>query len=71
MEGGTTQNPEAQGDIIFGPNGLRQYSRAEIEASEGKYDKDGFYILPDGSFYDYQGYYFNKEGFDENGGFYD
>jgi len=47
------------------------YSKAEIEASEGKFDKDGFYILTDGSYYDYQGFFFDKNGFDLNGGFYD
>ena len=31
----------------------------------------GFYNLPDGSFYDPDGYLFNKEGFDEFGGHYD
>jgi len=27
--------------------------------------------MPDGSYYDYQGYYFDSQGFDANGGFYD
>ena len=70
MEAGD-QNPENDGDYSYGPNGLRVFSKEEIEANEGKYDNDGFYILPDGSFYDYQGYYFDKDGFDANGGFYD
>jgi hypothetical protein len=28
-------------------------------------------MLADGSFYDPKGYYFNKEGYDEFGGYYD
>ena len=39
---------------------LKCYSQAEIETNkEGKYDHDGFYMLPDGSFYDPLGYYFD------------
>jgi hypothetical protein len=38
---------------------------------EGKFDEDDFYILKDGDFYDPLGYYFDKDGFDENGGRYD
>jgi hypothetical protein len=37
----------------------------------GFYDDLGFYNFPDGSFYDPQGRFFNKEGFDEEGGRYD
>ena len=28
-------------------------------------------MLPDGSFYDQNGYYFDKDGYDEFGGYYD
>ncbi len=45
-------------------------SKEQIEALEGGYDEDGFYLLKDGSFYDPLGYYFNKDGFDETGGRY-
>jgi len=31
--------------------------------------KDGFYQQPDGSFFDSEGYYFNKAGYDEFGGY--
>ncbi len=54
--------------------GLRLYSKPEIEAFKGKYDKDGFYIVEevDGAgFFDAHGFYFNKDGFNEIGGFYD
>lgn len=38
----------------------------------GYYDEMGFYILPDNQgFYDPRGVYFDKEGFDEHGGYYD
>ena len=33
-------------------------------------DDDGFYILKNKDFYDPEGYYFNEEGFDELGGYY-
>ena len=50
---------------------MRQYSRDEIEEHEGYYDKDGFYIMQEGDFFDNLGYYYDKEGFNEIGGFYD
>jgi hypothetical protein len=37
----------------------------------GFYDGRGFYCTPEGSFWDENGTYFNKEGRDKNGGFYD
>ncbi len=37
----------------------------------GKYDQNGFYSTPNGSFWDPDGVYFNREGFDNHGGFYD
>jgi len=41
------------------------------EVEGGFYDTVGCYILPDGSFWDPNGVYFNKDGLDSNGGFYD
>ena len=41
------------------------------ECEGGYYDENNFYISPDGSFWDPDGVYFNKEGFDRHGGFYD
>lgn len=38
---------------------------------DGHFDKDGFYLLNAGGYYDPLGYYFNKEGFDAQGGKYD
>jgi len=41
------------------------------ETDDGRYDKFGFYRLPDKSYWDPDGVYFNKEGFDKHGGYYD
>ena len=48
----------------------RVYTQEEIQSYPGKYDKDGFYMLIDGDFFDHAGFYFDKEGLDEVGGFY-
>lgn len=42
-----------------------------MQKHEGKFDADGFYILKGGDYYDPEGFYFNKQGFDEFGGYYD
>ena len=41
------------------------------ELRPGKYDDDGFYILEEGGFLDPLGVYFDKDGFDVDGGHYD
>jgi hypothetical protein len=41
------------------------------EVEGGKYDDLGFYRTPNGSFWDPDGIYFNKEGKDSHGGYYD
>ena len=38
---------------------------------EGDYDEDGFFITPNGSFWDPDGVYFNRQGYDKHGGYYD
>ena len=38
---------------------------------EGHFDNDGFFITPNGSFWDPDYVYFNREGFDKHGGRYD
>ena len=38
---------------------------------EGEYDEEGFFNTPNGSFWDPDGVYFNKEGYDKHGGYYD
>ena len=47
------------------------HTKEEIEALEGKYDDDGFYILNKGDFFDPEGYYFDHQGYDGIGGYYD
>ena len=37
----------------------------------GEYDDEGFFNTPNGSFWDPDGVYFNKEGYDRHGGYYD
>ncbi len=38
---------------------------------EGEYDDEGFFNTPNGSFWDPDGVYFNREGYDKHGGYYD
>jgi hypothetical protein len=48
-----------------------QYPLEFEEVEGGVYDNYGCYLLPDGSFWDPNGVFFNKDGLDSNGGFYD
>ena len=41
------------------------------EVEGGEYDDNGFYRLPGGDYYDPDGVYFDKDGKDKYGGFYD
>lgn len=41
------------------------------EVEGGCYDDYDFYYTPNGSFWDADGIYFNKEGYDKHGGYYD
>ena len=38
---------------------------------EGEYDDEDFFNTPNGSFWDPDGVYFNREGYDKHGGYYD
>ena len=38
---------------------------------KGELDEDGFFITPNGSFWDPDYVYFNREGYDKHGGYYD
>ena len=49
----------------------RQLSAEEIAKLPGQLDKDGFHVLPEGDFYDPNGYYFDVEGYDQYGGYYE
>ena len=44
--------------------------REWTEDIEGEYDEDGFFVTPNGSFWDQDYVYFNREGFDRHGGKY-
>jgi hypothetical protein len=55
----------------------KQETQENIQAEKGYYDEFGFYILVNeegkdrGDFYDPNGFYFDLEGYDEFGGYYD
>ena len=44
--------------------------RVRTKETEGKFDDDGFFNTPNGSFWDMDGEYFNRHGFDIHGGKY-
>ena len=49
---------------------LIKLSMEEIQKFPGHLDDDGFYILDEGGFYDPHGFYYDKDGIDAIGGFY-
>ena len=63
-----SKDQPASKEIIQMP---KRFTTEEIAGKGGKYDDDGFYILPDGGFFDPEGFLFDVEGFDEIGGKYD
>jgi hypothetical protein len=50
---------------------VQPLSREEIEKQSGDYDEYGFFVLEKGDFYDPNGYYFDENGYDGFGGYYD
>ena len=44
--------------------------RKRTKETEGKFDDDGFFTTPNGSFWDMDGEYFNRYGYDIHGGKY-
>ena len=44
--------------------------RIRTEETKGEFDEDGFFTTPNGSFWDMDGEYFNRYGFDIHGGKY-
>ena len=44
--------------------------RKRAKETEGKFDDDGFFTTPNGSFWDMDGEYFNRYGYDIHGGKY-
>ena len=51
--------------------GHKFIERVFTDDIEGDYDEDGFFITPNGSFWDPDGMYFNRQGYDKHGGYYD
>ena len=41
------------------------------EEIKGEFDEEGFFTTPNGSFWDPDYVYFNREGYDKHGGYYD
>lgn len=68
MEGADKQRKEG---VEYKANMGTIHTKEQILENEGYYDKDGFYVLADGSFYDPSGYYFDQNGYDEFGGYYE
>ena len=58
------ENPDASSKKTF-------VERIFHDDIEGEYDDQGFFNTPNGSFWDPDGVYFNREGFDKHGGYYD
>ena len=58
------ENPDAPSKKTF-------VERIFHDDIEGEYDDQGFFNTPNGSFWDPDGVYFNREGFDKHGGYYD
>ncbi len=51
---------------------LSVYNEREFtEVEGGVYIEEGFYVTPNGSFWDPDGVYFNRDGYDKHEGFYD
>jgi hypothetical protein len=53
------------------PDDFEFFERQLEEVDGGYYDANGFYCTPDGSFWDEDGVYFCRYGFDRHGGVYD
>ena len=58
------ENKEGKGKTTF-------IERIFHDDLEGEYDDEGFFTTPNGSFWDPDGVYFNREGYDKHGGYYD
>ena len=59
-----TQNEKDDSENLF-------YDRPFEEVEGRFYDEGGFYMTPNGSFWDLEQTYFNSLGFDSHGGSYD
>lgn len=63
-------NIKSQVNDSFGEDGLF-FERPKEEVEGGMEDSRGFYVTPNGSFWDEEGNYFNSQGKDKYGGTYD
>lgn len=53
-------------------NIIKAFNEREFEEVEGgEYLENGYYVTPNGSFWDGDGVYFNRQGYDVHDGYYD
>ena len=50
---------------------LKRYTIEEINSYNPKVDGDGYYVLEGGDYFSLEGYYYDADGYDENGGYFD
>lgn len=62
-ENGEEENPEKNVKVNI--------DREFAEVDGGEYLENGFYVTPNGSFWDPDGVYFNRQGLDRHDGYYD
>ena len=61
---------ESKNDEIGLKDKIPKERRIKTKDTKGEYDEDGFFTTPNGSFWDMDGEYFNRYGFDIHGGKY-
>ena len=61
---------ETKNDDIDLEDKIPKERRKRTKETEGKFDDDGFFTTPNGSFWDMDGEYFNRYGYDIHGGKY-
>ena len=61
---------ESKKDEIGLKDKIPKERRKKTKDTKGEYDEDGFFTTPNGSFWDMDGEYFNRFGFDIHGGKY-
>ena len=61
---------ESKNDDIDLKDKIPKERRKRTKETEGKFDDDGFFTTPNGSFWDMDGEYFNRYGYDIHGGKY-
>ena len=61
---------ESKDDDLDLKDKIPKERRKRTKETEGKFDDDGFFTTPNGSFWDMDGEYFNRYGYDIHGGKY-